>query len=439
MRNSINAILMAVLLLVTVACSGGDPETPPSPVPDGSPQAEAPGDGVAEPTPDPTAAAEAVFTTGDLENMLLAKSDAPSGMEPGEVGLETPYGSGTFRENKEAAGYGLLLIRFQSFATPSASRGGKMPKVSDLGVYSLGSSASVYEDAEGAEAQFNDPAPKPEGVKQYIIEPLDDDLGDQARRITWREKSNFGGSVPYYRVSWRRGNARLALEGYGVKNSIDEEAMLALARQIDDRLTGLTGGAPELELPEFTGGEIVRKDTFNKPTRAWKPTEFSNASSGYRNGKWAMASDEGGYSVPASQIKPAADLDDTRIAFEASVESREGGIGAVCRYGAKDQHYVASVFTDDTALIGYITGGRNSRYVPLANVEGVKVGKGPHELQLDCVGNDLVRLQLQLDGEIVAEGLDLKGSSARGRPGMFVEAFDGPVEATFDNLTISQP
>lgn len=429
------------LLLLTGACSsGGTPQEPASNEP--AEQDTGGDDGATENTaagPTPATAAT-TFTTGDLENLVMAPDQAPQGMKPGEPGVASAYGSGTVEQNAKIAGHGFVLYRTQVFSTPSSLVGAKLPKVGELGFYSLASSASVYEDAVGAAEHFDDPSPPGDAQKDYERQPLDAELGEDAVRVSWREKSNFGGTVPFVQLGWVRGNARFALGGYGVNASeIDEDALLALAQDLD---AAAEGGAPPLELPEFTGtGQVVLNEQFGDPSSGWKEAEFSDASAAYDSGRWVMSIDGGGFVASAAEAdKSVADLHDVRLQFDAKAVSEEGEFGAVCRYGAKQQrYYVGTIGATGSVDIGYVSGGKNSTYEALAGVTGADVGKTSHEVQMDCVGKDIVRIQVRLDGEIVAEAIDLAASLAAGAPGLYVGVGEGHAEAAFDNLKISQP
>jgi hypothetical protein len=423
---------------LVVACGGGDPEAQPSapeptsPSTDDADAAEGPA-----PTDAATTRADVSFSTGDLDTMVLGQDDAPSGMKAGAASLETAYGSGSLDDNAKAAGYGLLMVWSRTFSTPSSLKGAEVPDVGAQGFFTMSSSAAVYENAQGAAAHFGDPSPPPEGVQDYEIGLLNEPLGDQARQVRWRASRPDGGTAPYFRVSWRSGNALMALEGYGVTDSIDDAVVLALAQQIN---AGVSSGAPALELPEFTGrGKTVLNDTFDDPKSGWKAEAYTYAAATYDDGTWAMATAEDGYSRPASGIKSVAKLGDVRITSDVRLDTAKGGVGLTCRHSPKGQYYVASVFTNDTALIGRVTGGKDSAHVPLAEVDGVKLGKGSHKLQLDCVGGELVRVTLRLDGDVIVEGLDTSGAIATGAPGMYIEGLGATAAATYESITISRP
>ena len=439
MRLPFGSIALLVGVVMVTACSSGTPETVASDEPavqDPAAQqapSEAP-ESESSATPD-----AATFTTGDLANLLLPGGDAPAGMKAEPPSLQTAYGSGTVTQNAKAAGYGFLLGQTQGFTTPSAMKGGR-PKVGELGFYSLASTTAIYADAAGAAEHFDDPTPPTDDLKDYELEPLDVALGDRARRVTWREKSNFGGTVPFLRLSWVRGNARFSLGGYGVKAAdLDEDALLALAQRLDE--AAVPSGDPEFELPEFTGdGTTVLKDSFANSSSGWEPKTYTTAAAGYADGAWEMTTEESGLLSDAGTVaKRLADLDDVRIEFEATVESDTGAFGAVCRYGGKQRYYVASIGTHGAVNVGYVTGGRGSRYVGLASVGQAQVGNGKHAVRMDCVGDGIVRVRVELDGEVVAEGLDAASRIPSGAPGFYVEVVDGPVTATFDALRVATP
>lgn len=434
--------LIALLLLSGACSSGGTPEEPAGDEPaEQEPTGE---DGDTDPGAEPSAPSDALtFTTADLESMVMSPDQAPGGMKPGEPALETAYGSGTVDENAKAAEYGLVLLRSQIFSTPSSLKGGKLPKVGRLGFYSLASSAFLYDDAAGAAAHFDDPTPPSKTEENYKAEPLDG-LGEQARRIEWMQKSNFGGKVPYVRLSWRRGNARFLLGGYGIKPSgIDEDALLALAKEIDAQAQPT--GEPPLALPPLVdAGSTALTEDFSDPKSGWKVEEFGNLSADYAKGAWAVRAEDVAYaSSAATADKSLRKIDDVRIDFEGKVTTAQGAIGAICRAGGgsdgADRYYVTSISTAGTVNIGFVTGGNDSSYVGLASVEGVKLGKKTHKVRMDCVGDDLVRVQVQLDGQIIAEGIDASGTHATGAPGIYLETLEGITEATFDNFTVTVP
>ena len=370
--------------------------------------------------------------------MVLGPDEAPEGMNAEPATLTSPYAGGKLSEAKESAELGVLLGWTQGFTTPSAQKGGKVPKAGALGFYSLASTAVVSKDAAAAKTDYDDITPPTREQKGYKLEQLDVELGDQARRSSWREKSNFGGTVPFMRISWLRGNARFALGGYGVKPAdIDKDALLALAQQLDKEAT--PGAKPALELPEpLGGGAPVVEDSFDDPKSGFKAEQFTNAATEYDDGKWLMRVDDGGYIAPFAG-KSALRLTDLRVQFDGAVTSKKGNFGAICRHGPKDQYYVAAADTDGAVTLGHVTGGKNTRYVALAEVSDVKVSKKPRVFALHCVGEELVRLQVHLDGELVAEAFDLEASIKSGAPGLYVETNEAPVTAEFDNFTVFTP
>ena len=443
MRFSARCVL-GLMLVVTVACQGATP--PEEPQAESSPPQQE--DEATEPAsteagePPPTEAAEAAaFTTGDLEQMVLGEDEAPGGMKPNGQSMETARTSGEAARNAVIADdYGYELALTQAFATPSALKPGR-PKVGDLGFYSLSSYAAVYDDAEGAAAHFADPAPPGDAQEDYENEPLDDGPGEQSRRATWKEKSNFGGKVAAVRLVWQRANAIFAIDGYGLKpGSIDHDALLSLAREIDSGAT--PGAAAPLGLPEVTdAGETLFEDSFKRQKGGWRAGQYSDGFSEYRNGSYLM-----GYSGDAAAVstsdevkKSLAKLADVRLEFDAEVTSGKGAFGGVCRYGKRGQTYVFSVTLGGDVSVGHVTAGKGGGYNALGNVSGADVGKGTHRVRLDCVGDDIVRLQLRVDDELVMDAIDRDAKLRAGAVGMLAGTTRGPVTVRFDNLAITQP
>ena len=449
MGSTRRSLAMVAVLLSSVACTGGAapqeaPEASPtqqsSPTEEATTSETAQADAATEATEAPE---EPTFTTGDLEHLVLAGDKPPKGMLPGPREREvSPYGLGTVAENDQQAGHGLLLLRSQSFTTISALEG-RRPKPGAMGFYSLGSRVAIYEDAAGASADFNSPRPPTNAQRDYDARPLDAELGEEAQRIQWREKSSFGGIVPFVGLTWRRANAVFTLQGYGVKaDGIDEDALLALAQKQDG--AAVPSGDPALELPEvFIGGQSALEDDFSDPDSGWKEEAFTGASSGYRRGTWAMRLDEGGFLAFADEVDEGlAEVGDVRVDFEATV-AKQGAAGSFCRYRGKNparaRYYVASVDTRGSVRIGHVTGGKDSQYVSLASVEGAEFDRQSHDLRMFCLGDDTVRLQLLLDGKLVAEGVHLDKPIADGSVGLYVETRRGPASVTFDNVEVTVP
>lgn len=427
--------LVSVLLLVPVACQGAPP--PQEPQAEESPAQQ--DEEAAEPASTESAAEEA-FTTGDLEQMVLGEDEAPDGMRPNGQALQTAHTWGEAPRNAVIAGYGYELALSQAFATPSALKPGR-PKVGELGFYSLSTYAAVYDDAEGAAAHFADPSPTVDSQEDYENEPLDGGPGEQSRRATWKEKSNFGGRVVAVRLVWQRANAVFAIDGYGVKQGdIDQEGLLSLAREIDSGAT--PSGAPALDVSEVTeGGETLLQDSFNRAKGGWEVAQYSDGFMEYRNGGYVMRySGEAGALSTSEKVKgQLAKLADVRLEFDAQVTSDNGAFGGVCRHGKRGQTYVFSVTLAGDVSVGHVTGGKSGGYNSLGSVSGVEVGKGTHRVRIDCVGEEIVRLQLRVDDELVMDAIDQDAKLPAGAVGMLAGTTGGPVTVRFDNLTITQP
>ena len=399
-----------------------------------------------------------VFGSADLEQMVLAEADGPEGLVFDEhaSGPITVYGYLPDDDRRQVAIDNGFEVGFASEfnAPPPSDPAAPTKPVSDLNATRLITDAAVFADAESASAVFSylEDHGNPEATER-TSEPLEG-LGDDAYSALAVFQDPDRPKVFSYSYQWRIGNALGLLVVQSPKESDKggpaEADMLALAKDLAAQAPEQPSGEDYPVPPEAAPGEVLFEDDFESEDSGWKlnlPTDPPGSESAYVNGQFRLTIDKatgGGRFNDTGEIsKEFADFTDTSIEVDAENAGgqEEAGWGLICREqggktfyafilaGAGRVYIVKSIAPDKPFAFLAIVGPNDERVAALAS---------PHQLRADCVGDDVARLSLYLNDELVADAFD-DDPFTSGAAGLWSESPpEVGAEILYDNFVVKE-
>lgn len=402
---------------------------------------------------------EALFGTADLEQMVLAETDGPDGLDhdanaSGPISLFGYVPDEARIGAAEENGFQLAYSNEWTAKQPSPT---EPPKpTGEFKATRFITDVAVFESAEGASETlaFLKENGNPEADDRTSEDVAE--LGEEA----YTSKTTFEdpGQPPAYNFAyqWRIKNALGLMIVSTTKDTTEggpsEEDMLAKAQELAAAIEEVepTGEAMDLP-PEATPGEVLFEDDFSDESVGWTlgsfPGEPPGSATEYADGQLKLTVDKeaggGRFNDTGELGKKLADLTDTII--EADAESvggqPEAGWGLVCRE-QKGKTFYAFIVTgegrihvvkavDPAEPFGFFMSTSPSDEVAQTLSE-------PHSLRADCVGDDITRLTLYLNDEKVAEGFD-DDPFPSGAAGLWAEGQPGiGAEILYDNLSVTE-
>ncbi len=436
MQISRKLVPLLLCLLLTGAACNGDEEKPTEG--DGTPEAQT-----------------APFGSADLEDMVLA--EAPEGLELDEnaAGPETVYGAFSDEPRIQAAtDAGFELGYLHDFVNPSADPSGAPSKpVGDLNTTRVVSEATLFSSSEGASEAiaFQQDHGNPQAAEREA-EPLEE-LGDEA--FFSRSVFQDPGQPPLYSFAyvWRVDNAIGLLAVQSPKDSTEggpaEADMQALAEELATQMSDLEPTGEDLDIPaQATPGTVLFEDDFSDQNVGWElhfPGEPPGSASSYVQEQFQVTLDEAGggrFNDTGEISKEYADFTD--VSVEADVENAgapESGWGLICRE-QKGETYYAFVLTGEGRVNIVESVAPTEPFAFLASLgpdeELASTFSEPHHMRADCVGDDITRLSLYVNDELVAEGLD-DDPLTSGAAGMWTESPpEVGAKVLFDNFAVKE-
>ncbi|MDQ3986743.1 MAG: hypothetical protein M3280_09630 [Actinomycetota bacterium] len=398
-----------------------------------------------------------VFGSADLEQMVLAETDAPEGLVFDEhaSGPITVYSFLPDDDRRQVAmdnGFE-LAVTSEYNAPPPADPAAPPEPVSDLNTTRLISDAAVFSGAEGASAVFSylQDHGNPEAVER-TSEPVEG-LGDEAYSALAIFQDPGRPKLFSYSYQWRIGNTVGLLVVQSPKEADRggpaEADMLALAKDIVAQAPEQPSGEEIPIPPEGTPGEVLFEDDFENEDSGWElksPSDPPGSESAYVNGQFRLTVDKAGggrFNDTGGIAKEFADFTDTSIEVDAENAGgqEEAGWGLMCREQGGKTFYAFIVSGAGRAYIVKNTAPDQpfSFLATLSPSEDLASAfEGPHQLRADCVGDDIVRLSLYVNGELVAEAFD-DDPFPRGAAGLWSESPpEVGAEILYDNFVVKE-
>jgi hypothetical protein len=439
-RAAVLALCMSIFLVAGCSDSGGGSD-------DGDDPQEA----------EKSAQEEPLFGTADLENLVLADTAGPEGLEldenaSGPISLFGYVPDEARVTAAEEAGFQLGYAK-EWLATPPSPTEAAKP-TGEFKATRFISEAGLFETADGASealAFF-----KENGNPDATDRTSEDvpDLGEEAYAsvTTFDDPEQV---TTNYAYQWRVHNAlglMIVTTNDTVKKGPSEEDMLAKAQELAALMEEAepTGEAMDLP-PEPTPGEVLFEDDFSDEKVGWTIGSFPGEPPGsvteYANGQLKLAVDSqtgGGRFDDTGEIgKELADFTDTIIEVDAENAGgqEDAGWGIVCREQKGKTFYafivqgngrihVVKGLAPDLPFAFFLSTSTSDE---LAQTLGE-----PHTLRADCVGDDITRLTLYINDEKVAEGFD-DDPFPSGAAGLWAESPpEVGAEVLYDNFSVTE-